>query len=110
MDDYELVSEVRRALTSEGVTDENAAAAIRILVAKERAERGLHLAAIHVMRPQGQAFGELYLDGERFPYYTKDGYHVHIDRNNTPNVTLTIAGETLTVEDARLGPKEEPDE
>lgn len=46
----------------------------------------------------------LEIDGEEFPYYTKDGYHLHVSRTGGAGVTLTIVAENVEVIDTAMAP------
>jgi hypothetical protein len=105
--DTELANEIRRVVESADITDAALSAAVRVLVAKERDDRRYRLAhEMRIVRSPGQPHAELWIDGEPFPWYTSDGYHVDFQRGDIPNVTLTIRAETLFVEDELLKPKE----
>lgn len=65
---------------------------------------------LKLVRPKGQAYAELYVDGERFPFYTTDGYHVELNRGHISSVTTTLVGESLVVADQWLNPTKEDSE
>jgi hypothetical protein len=99
MDDRELVLEAKRVIENEGITDENCAAALRILIDKQRAEKGWRMAKhIQVVRDPGGA-AKCYIDGEMFPFYTTNGFTVHSERKHAPEVTFTVVAEGVELRD-----------
>lgn len=56
-----------------------------------------------VRRGLGSGQPVMVIDGEEFPYFTEDGYHVNVTRLGTPGVTITIAAERVEVIDDTRG-------
>lgn len=55
----------------------------------------------------GHGIGQpiMVIDGEEFPFYTVDGYHVDVTRAETPCVTVSIAAERVEIVDDATGKK-----
>lgn len=51
----------------------------------------------------GQGQPVMVIDGNEFPYFTVDGYHLNVTREGCPCVTLSIAAERVEVIDAISG-------
>jgi hypothetical protein len=47
---------------------------------------------------------ELLVDGEPFPWYTGAGIDLHVDRADSPGVTLTLLADEVQVEDRQRKP------
>lgn len=62
--------------------------------------------SIEIVRGPGE-HADLFIDGELFPYYTRDGFTVgSIMKAEAPAVTLTIVAEVVNVRDSYLGKSE----
>lgn len=69
---------------------------------------GQHLAKeLRVVR-SGPSAAQLYIDGELFPLFTRDGFHIEVRRNQISGVTLTIAAERVYVEDEMMTDRNVP--
>jgi hypothetical protein len=54
----------------------------------------------------GGGVAVLYIDGERFPYNTVDGFHTDVNRREIPYVTLSIAAEKVEIIDSLVALEE----
>jgi hypothetical protein len=58
----------------------------------------------------GGGVAVLYIDGERFPYHTVDGFHTDVNRREIPHVTLSIAAEKVEIVNSLVALEEKNDE
>lgn len=55
---------------------------------------------LRVVRDNPGAAARLYIDGELFPHATIDGFAVHPQRGRLPSVSVSIAAQSVIVEDS----------
>lgn len=69
----------------------------------ERKERMPDFAKQIVVKREGGNH-ELLIDGQPFPWHTALGIDVHVDRSESPGVTLTLLADEVLVEDRQKAP------